>query len=187
MKQSALRFTKPSLELIGSYIEALEEGSFTHMAVGGFGDAPAEDVRQNPQGHIRLLTDTSPRQITTPNGEVFTFHDHEIIWVTDPAGRFLGGISMRFDDNDLINRYCGHAGMSVRPSLLYKGYGVKMAKLLIPYIKQQAQKRGLKKLSASADPTNPASYKIIEHLGGQLKHESDPFGWGETRFYEWEV
>jgi len=178
-------FIEPHIDYIDSFVEALEEGNFTHMALGGFGDSTPEEIKNNPYKYIQRLTDKSPRHIIAPNQEKFTFHDHNILWAVDPKNhRFLAGISLRFDDNDLINTYCGHAGMSVRKGLQYKGYGARAAIQLSDMVKDEARKRKLTKLSASASPNNPASYKIIEYMGGKLISTNDPYGWGPARFYE---
>ena len=179
-----LTIEKPSMKYVPSFIDALREGAFTHMALGGFGNTTAEEVTRDPQAYLDLITSPAPRAVKTPNGREFTLNDHEIFWITDGKDRFLGGISLRYDaDNDLINKYCGHAGMGVRASLLNKGYGIKAIEHAWEFGMQRAKEKNLPALLASCAPGNRASQRLIQHFGGQLVETGDPFGWGPAELY----
>ena len=155
------------------------------MALGGFGDITYDELKSDPEGYLKIINDSSPRTITVPDGETFTLSDHFILWAVDEEKkRFLAGISFRFDDNDLINTYAGHVGMSVRPSLLNKGYGVKAVIKMVELVEDEAIKRNMDFILASANSDNPASYKILEYKNGILINESDPYGWGRSRLYK---
>lgn len=179
-----LRFEKPSLKYVEAFAQALEEGPFTYMALGGHGDISTEDLRADPEGYIELVNSSAPRVVKTSDGQEFTLKDHEIIWVLDNKDRFIGGVSLRFDqDCALIDDYAGHAGMSVRHGLIGKGYGVKAAIQGWQYVLEQAKKRGLSEVRASADPDNPNSWRLIKHLGGECIREVDLYGWGPAKLY----
>ncbi len=183
-----LKFVKPSLEFMPSFIDTLKEGNFSHMALNNFGDKPAEEVESDPQAYLDYLNDKSPRNVNTPDGKTHTFKDHYIIWTIDENNRFIAGISFRFDDNELINKYCGHFGMSVRPSLLNKGYGVKAALGMVEFAINEARKRDLTKLLASANIDNSASWRLLEHLNGKLILEHAPYKeWGKVKLYELDI
>src|SRR5262249_49107136 len=71
---------KPAQKYMPSFLEALREGPFTHMALGGFGNTTAEEAARDPQAYLDKLTSPAPRDVATPNGKVFTLKDHEIFW-----------------------------------------------------------------------------------------------------------
>lgn len=181
---SSIELVKPDLTYIPSYLEARAEGPFTHMALGDFGEATMEDVAKNPEDYIALLNSKDPRNVETPSGDVFTLNDHEIFWIVKET-RFLGGVSFRFDKNcPIIDRYCGHVGMGLRASILNKGYGIKAVEYGFKMGAEMARSRGLDFLLASASPNNRASYRLIEHMNGELISTDDPYGWGENRLYK---
>ena len=181
-----MKFVKPDLKHIDSYISGLEKGPFTYMALAYHGDWEVDKVLQDPEGYIAHANDTSPR-IVEAGGEDFVLEDHKLLWVLNSKDEFIGGISLRFDNNEMINNYAGHAGMSVRHDLIGKGFGVRAAIAGYEYAFKEARKRGLKEFIASAHTSNPNSYRLIEHIGFIHERNVDAYGWGEARLYKYKL
>jgi predicted acetyltransferase len=178
----------PNIELLPSYIEAIGEGKYCNMALGGFADDSAETITAAPDDYIRRITGTSKRTVRLPDGSEFTIHDHELFWITDGT-RFMGTVSIRYaGDKELIELVAGHVGMAIRPSLLNQGYGVKAAREAWVLIKQKMQDKGVRHIIATCSPSNRASKRLIEHNGGRLIHEcEDIHGMGANLTYQIDV
>jgi predicted acetyltransferase len=176
---------KPSLELLPSYIEAIEEGSFCNMALGCFADDNASTIRQDVNAYIRKITDRAPRAVKTQNGCEFSLTDHELLWITD-GRRFIGTVSLRYSGApEIIDDYGGHVGLAIRPSLLNKGFGVRAAQEAWKLAGKLVQEKGLTRIRVSCSPGNTPSKRLIEHNGGKLiRRDEDVHGTGPNLLYE---
>ncbi len=161
-----LKVIKPRREYLESYAEAMAEG-FINMALGGFGNFTPEEIRNNPDQVLTILNQKEPRIVKTKDNREFLLHDHEIWWIVDET-RFIGAISLRYDDDPIMLSYAGHVGMAIRPSLLNKGFGVKGINIGYNKAKEEFKKRGLKRIMASCETENTASARLIKHNGGIL-------------------
>ncbi|HEY9756558.1 MAG TPA: GNAT family N-acetyltransferase [Oculatellaceae cyanobacterium] len=181
----AIVLSKPSLELLPSYLEALAEGSFCNMALGDFGDESVEKISEDPSGYIARITDPAPRKVKVPNGSVYELRNHELWWLHDGL-RFLGTVSLRFaGDREVIEEYGGHVGLAIRPALLNKGYGVRAAQLAWKLVAETAISHGLRAILVTCNPDNAPSRRLIEHNGGKLvKRLEDALGTGPSLLYE---
>ena len=175
----------PTLKLLPSYLEAIEEGSFCNMALGGFADDPAKEIRQDEDAYIGKIKSRAPRMVKMQNGLEFSITDHELLWITD-GHRFIGTVSLRYDgDPEIIDDYGGHIGLAIRPSLLNRGFGVKAAQQAWKLAGKLVQQKGLVKIRLSCSPTNTASKRLIEHNGGKLvRRDEDVHGTGPNLLYE---
>lgn len=180
-----ISLVKPSQELLPSYIEAIEEGTFCNMALGGFGDDPAATIRSDGQGYLNTITDRAPRVVRTKGGAEYPVQDHELFWITD-GRRFIGTVSLRYaGDPEIIDNFGGHLGLAIRPALLNKGYGVKAAQQAWALAEMLIKEKGLTKVLVSCSPTNTASRRLIEHNGGKLlRRDEDAHGTGPNLLFE---
>jgi predicted acetyltransferase len=189
MKENTITLIKPSASLLDSYLEALAEGSFCNMALGGFADDPRADIVRDPEQYLRKINDSSPRALDLPDGSRFTITDHELLWITD-SKRFLGTVSLRYaGDRELLEDYGGHVGLAIRPSLLQKGYGVLAAQAAWQSAAARLASRGnLRAIRATCHPDNRPSKRLIEHMGGHLVgSQENAYGTGPNLIYEIEL
>jgi len=170
---------KPSLQLLPSYLEAIQEGHYRNMALG-FGDDSFEQIVQDPDAYLTKIQDPVSWKVKLPDGSAFDVTDHALFWITDGA-RFIGSLPFRFAcDVELLENYCGHVGLAIRPSLLNIGYGVKALNLA----REIARSKKLEFILATCDPNNSASKRLIEHSGGTLyRSNSDFHGSGPNLIY----
>lgn len=174
-----LSLVKPDKRYLNSYIDAVGEG-FVNMQLH-FGDWPVEDIKSDIDGYIAFLDKADPFTFETKDGHSFSITQHEIIWLVDTeTNRFLGSVALRYDgDKELLESYAGHVGLSVRPSVLQKGYGVRMGGILKELIKNFLTKFpvGTKEIYMTCDQTNAPSRRLMEHFGARLtRHQSSCFG-----------
>jgi predicted acetyltransferase len=79
-------------------------------------------------------------------------------------GVYAGRIGLRHYLNKALQRFGGHIGYQIQPSMRHKGYGSLQLKLVLP----KAWALGLKRVLITCDDDNIASYKIIENNGGVI-------------------
>lgn len=178
-----LKLVSPHEELVGSFLEALNEGQFIGMQLG-HGDVPASEIAANPARYIARINSKEPI-FWTMNSKEYAVRSHELLWITDGT-RFLGTVALRYDgDTALIEDFAGHIGMAIRPALLNKGYGPRTIKAMYDDILQRFQSRGFHTITATCDPDNAASSRLIQHFGGVLvATSSDVHGTGPNLKYE---
>jgi predicted acetyltransferase len=172
-----LRLVAPCEAFAASYVEALREGYRR-----GVQPATAPDAIDRIEADfLGWLTRSMipPRAIGTPDGSTFEPVPSAEFWAV--AGHvFVGSISIRFTLNALLERYGGHAGYGVRPSLQGRGHATRMAELA----KDMLRKRGDTEMLISCSPDNLASRRVIEKIGGVLLREDPgPFGHGPTLMF----
>jgi predicted acetyltransferase len=180
-----ISLVKPCQKLLQSYTEAIEEGSFCNMALGGFADDPVATIRQDGDAYIRKINDPAPRAVKTQNGSEFSLTDHELLWITD-GRRFIGTVSLRYaGDSEILDEYGGHVGLAIRPALLNRGFGVKAAQQAWKLAGKLVSEKGLARIRVSCSPANTASKRLIEHNGGKLiRRDEDVHGTGPNLLYE---
>jgi predicted acetyltransferase len=155
------------------------------MALNGFGDDEYDDIKAAPQNYIDKICDPGPRTVTLKDGSVFMLYSHEILWAMK-GDRFIGSVAMRYEgDADMMQYYCGHVGMGVRPGLLCKGYGPKIGQSLLKASGQRAMDFGLNSIYVTCSPGNRPSRRLIEFFGGQKLYEFDDiYGEGPNLVYQ---
>jgi predicted acetyltransferase len=170
----AIHLVKPSIELLPSYLEAVQEGKYCNMALG-FGDDALSEIMKDKDAYVQKLNSPVPFKFKLPDGSEFEITDHELYWITD-GKRFIGSVPLRFaGDADFIENFCGHTGMAIRPSLINRGYGVKALMHAFELGGGIAKAKGLDYILASCDKKNTASMRLIEHAGGKLFRSHDGF------------
>ena len=94
-------------------------------------------------------------------------------------GVFAGRASFRHHLNPSLERYGGHIGYEIRPSMRRRGYGTLLCKLVL----DKVRKHGLKRVLITCDDDNIGSIKIIEANGGTLQDKIDNKRQSLTRRY----
>ena len=85
---------------------------------------------------------------------------------------FIGETSIRHDLTDGLLRFGGHIGYRIRHEKRRRGYGTKMLRLTLDYIREIF---GFKKVLITCDDDNLGSIKIIESNGGVLQDKITNF------------
>ncbi len=157
-----LRLVLPDSAFLASYIEALREGYY----LGVRPTPPEEEIKRieaDPHPHFDDLN---------YQGGFFTPEDgierprvpHNYYWLAEDK-TFIGGISIRYELNDFLEKHAGHIGYGIRPSKKRQGYAKKMLALALDKLKERRVRRVL----VTADDGNPASWRTIEACGGVLE------------------
>jgi predicted acetyltransferase len=180
----AIHLVKPNTKLLPSYLEAIQEGKYCNMAVG-FGDDTLSEIMEDTDSYLRKVADPAPWKAKLPNGSEFAITEHVLYWITD-GNRFIGSLPLRYaGDLEVIENYCGHIGMAIRPSLLNRGYGVRALVEASELGRAIAKEKGFIALLATCDQNNTASRRLIEHAGGKFLRTTDDFnGSGPLFIYQ---
>lgn len=93
--------------------------------------------------------------------------------------QFAGRLSLRHRLNRELERYGGHIGYEIRPSLRRRGYGRLICRLGL----EEARKLGLARVLLTCDDDNVGSFRIIESNGGLLQDRIDNGRHALTRRY----
>jgi len=95
------------------------------------------------------------------------------------AGEYAGDINLRHRLTTELERFGGHIGYRIRPTLRHKGYGTLQLRLVLP----KAWALGLSRVLITCDDDNSGSIKIIESNGGILQDKVDNGRGVPTRRY----
>jgi predicted acetyltransferase len=116
-----------------------------------------------------LARETDPQEGLVPQTDYWLIAD----------GEFAGEINIRHALTESLERFGGHIGYRVRPSMRKKGYGTLQLQLVLPY----CWAMGLERVLITCDDDNIGSYKIIEANGGVLLDKIDNGRESLTRRY----
>lgn len=94
-------------------------------------------------------------------------------------GQYAGTLYLRHYLTPSLERYGGHIGYQVRPTMRRRGYGTLMCRLGL----EEARKIGLDRVLITCDDNNIGSIKIIEANGGVLQDKVDNGRAALTRRY----
>ena len=174
-----LELTRPTASLLSSYIEALQEGSYSNMQLG-FGNMPPEEIERDRRAYLSLITGSAPYDVKLAGG-LYEVIRHELLWIVD-GDRFLGSIALRYAGApEILEIYAGHIGMAIRPALLNRGYGPRTVLRLRGTLVDRLRVNGLEWAYATCHPENAASRRLIEFSGGVLMERTeDAFGKGPS-------
>lgn len=159
-----LRLILPDTHYLESYLEALREGYYSGIAPVKT-EVEIQKIEADPFTHFYELNN---------QGGMFTPEDgierprvpHNFLWLVD-CETFVGGISLRYALNDFLEKYAGHVGYGIRPSMRGKGYAKKMLALGLDILRERAVTRAL----VTADEENIGSWKTIEANGGVMENK----------------
>ncbi len=88
-------------------------------------------------------------------------------YVHDDGARIIGMINIRLALNDFLKKEGGHIGYSIRPTERRKGYGTRMLRQAMAFLKPI----GLTDIILVCNKDNLASARIIMNCGGILEDE----------------
>lgn len=159
--------TRPHTRYRASFIAAMREA----LAEGQRPPWHLERLRDAFDEYVQVLLDKEQRPLA---GYV-----PETVYWLDVKGVYGGQISVRHHLTPALERYGGHIGYDVRPSMRRRGYGTLMCAQAI----QEARRMGLGALLITCDDDNFGSQKIIEANGGRLQDKIDNGRHALTRRY----
>ena len=116
----------------------------------------------NYEGWLEKLEEDYKR---IPNEEKVPARTYFLIRKDDD--KIVGIINIRLALNERLKKYGGNIGYSIRPTERRKGYN----KINLYLGLKICQKYGIKEVLMDADKENPASWKTMEALGGQMIKE----------------
>jgi len=116
----------------------------------------------NYEGWLEKLEEDYKR---IPNEEKVPARTYFLVRKED--NKIVGMINIRLALNERLKKYGGNIGYSIRPTERGKGYN----KINLYLGLKNCQKYGIKEVLMDADKDNPASWKTMEALGGQMIKE----------------
>jgi predicted acetyltransferase len=156
---TAAKLEKPSIEHKQSYLKALrefhDEGRYTFLDVEDVSESFAEFIEKVNNGKRHLHKPYSDWIEPVPETVLWLIKDHE----------FIGTLNIRHRLNWHLEKWGGHIGFIVRPSMRGKGYGKKLLQKAIPYIAHMGIERAL----LTIDPDDKAANKIVQFVGGKMQ------------------
>ncbi len=90
-------------------------------------------------------------------------------WLIVNGDCYAGDLDLRHQLNPSLQRFGGHIGYQIRPSMRRRGYGTLLCRLGI----EAARQHGIGDILITCDDNNIGSYKIIEANGGILQDKVD--------------
>ncbi len=156
---TAAKLEKPSIEHKQSYLKALkefhEEGRYTFLEIEDVSENFAEFIEKVNNGKRHLHKPYSDWIEPVPETVLWLIKDHE----------FIGTLNIRHRLNWHLEKWGGHIGFIVRPSMRGKGYGKKLLQKAIPYIAHMGIERAL----LTIDPDDKGANKIVQFVGGKMQ------------------
>jgi len=127
-----------------------------------YGSDVWDEVHRDYIGFVRKLRRWE-QGIDLPEGYV-----SESKFVLVRGSRILGACSLRHHLTAALRDFGGHVAYGVRPSERGKGY----ASLMLQFMLEEAQRRGIERVLVTCASENLASRRVIEKNGGLLESES---------------
>lgn len=165
-----LRLTSPSLALLPSYNEFIEE-----MLVLGekVWDPNNPKNYSSPQAFIERMLSI---ETLVPSGLV----TESIFWAIE-NNKVVGRIALRHTLTEKLREFGGHIGYEVRPSARRRGIAKEMLRLLLQTPKAQS----IGRLLLTCSPDNIASNRTITANGGVLEKTTYVEQWQRETNYYW--
>ena len=165
-----MKIVTPTLELLPSYLEALQRG-FAPGTVNPdrVRQIALERIEQDPALYVAQLTDPEGAgpDVELPNGQVVKRLPGLTKWMWD--GGFVGMISLRWQPgtDDLPPHVLGHIGYGVTEWNRRRGY----ASSALSQMLETAREVGLSSVEITTTPDNLGSQRVIVNNGGVLEYE----------------
>lgn len=155
---------KPSIDIIAAYVSALKRGWSPDNLRTEAAQEQIVAISENADSFISKLDDPTAEAgpVTLPDGSKVPRLPSIRRWIWD--GEFCGHISLRWQPGteDLPATCSGHVGYAVVP--WRRGEGLASAALIA--ILPEAKAVGLRYVTVTTSPDNPASIRVIEKAGG---------------------
>ncbi len=152
---------EPGLDRLPEYVEALKAGWSPNTLRDVSGEQLAA-IGQDADEFLRDLKKPEGRTVALGDGGIRPRLPGRTFWIWD--GAFCGAINVRFTPGtlELPPYVSGHLGYAVVPWKRGRGYATQALASLLPI----ARDLGLPRVSATCDPGNAASRRVIENNGG---------------------
>ncbi len=155
MKKENLFLVQPTDE----YADQIKEYRQSFIDAGDSMDGAGALRRyDNPYEYIKFCEECE-NPATVPENWV---RSTQFFLVRDVDKKIIGMIQIRHYFNEVLEKYGGHIGYSIRPDERRKGYGKAQLEMVLPFCK----KIGLEKVLITCGTENSASEKIIRANGG---------------------
>jgi len=147
-----MKLIYPSKKYLQQYIDADKEYKDNNITRFSFEYKENEDVVK------KYKMNRINKNLETGRVPSFTY------WLVD-KGEFIGQITIRFPLTEMMKKFYGNIGYSIKFSKWRKGYGTKLLSMGI----EKAKGLGLDKVLICCDEDNYGSKKVIENNGGILQ------------------
>ena len=149
-------YVEPNIEYEEDAINYIKETIDSGSAVNGSGglDKYLDDYEGWLIYRIKCKEIESSED-KVPGGQYFMINEENEI---------VGMCNIRYCLNEKLKKEGGHIGYSIRPSKRGNGYN----KINLYLALKVCKEKGIKKAVLTADVNNPASWKTMEALGGEL-------------------
>jgi predicted acetyltransferase len=156
-----MQLVVPSMDLLPSYVAALETG-WSPNNVRNVSAEQLAAIRENAVAFVAGLT-MQGGTIARPDGTLVPKLPFLARWIWD--GDFCGTISLRWQEGTdaLPPHVLGHIGYAVVPWKRGRGYASEALRQMLI----EAARVGVRRLEITTDPDNRASQRVIEKAGGR--------------------
>lgn len=151
---------EPCIKRKKEAIEFINEFYTYNSKINGTGGL--QRFLDNYEGWLEKIEEDYKR---IPNEEKVPARTYFLIRKKD--NKIVGMINIRLALNERLKKYGGNIGYSIRPTERGNGYN----KINLYLGLKICQKYGIKEVLMDADKDNPASWKTMEALGGQMIKE----------------
>lgn len=179
-----MRLVIPAFEYLEEYRAALETGWSPRTSRPKAAQEELDAISQDPDAFIASLDDPDGHggDIQLPDGSFVKRLPSFRRWIWESG--FCGSIELRWQHgtNDLPPTCLGHIGYSVVPPRRREGLATAALAALLP----EARRIGLTAVDLTVDPSNIASFRVIEANDGHLvsRREKMPsYGDGQELLY----
>ncbi len=163
------------MDHLDSYLEALsefhQEGCYLYR--------DSEKIRKNAAQFIADLRDDKS-QNHRPYQDWVEYVPETILWMVKD-GEYIGGVDIRHRLNWHLEKWGGHLGFTIRPSMRGRGYGKKLIQKAVPFMNYF----GIEKALITLDPARKEAARIVEFCGGRFEDELPATGKFPARCRYW--
>lgn len=175
-----MELVQPSLDRLGSYLEALERGWSPDNLRPEAGAEHLRAAREDAARFVASLTDVEARgaPVRLPDGTRVARLPGYVLWMWDGEG-FAGSINFRWQPGTerLPPHVMGHVGYAVVPWKRRRGYATRALALM----RERVRAQGLRYADITCDVDNVASCKVVMANGGfPAGRFRKPESWGGT-------
>lgn len=156
---SASKLEKPAIEYKESHINAMKE----FHAEKRFLFMKTDYLERDFQDYINKLN-KGQKELFTPYPHWVEPVPETTLWFVKEHN-FIGALTIRHRLNWHLEKWGGHIGCIIRPSMRGKGFGKKLLQKAMPYIAYH----GVENALITITPENKASKHITLFCGGKLE------------------
>lgn len=154
------RYVEPTIEYKKEALDYLKETIDSKSRINGM--SGLNRYQDDYEGWLKRIEEQKKDDIVkeglVPAGEYF---------LVDENDRIIGMANIRYSLNEKLRKIGGNIGYSIRPCERGKGYN----KINLYCALKICKEKGIKNAILTADVDNPASWRTMERLGGELEEE----------------